>query len=137
MKTGFDKCPAVFQYSLVRYVLAGFGISFFHYLIALYLAVHVLDSVVVSNSLAFCLMVNVSFLVHHKWTFSHKTISMSLFLKFYLVATMGFLASTIVLVGFEWYSVRWPSIELLVANAIVPFVIYLINRYWVFMRIED
>jgi putative flippase GtrA len=122
--------------ALIPFVSVGALAAFVHYLAAL--AAFYVDkglTAAVSNWIGFFCAFPVSYMGHRYWTFKATQVShISSFIKFFLVALLGFLANQALL----WSLLHYTPLPFWFALALVMVVVavstYVLSKGWVFVH---
>lgn len=121
-------------WEVVRFGITGILATLTHYLV-LVASVELLGlSPVISNGLAFCVAVGVTYAGQSLWVFKVSHHSWGQVRKFIFTAVAGFLANIGLMAALHsGLSIDY-QIAFVIILIIVPLCTYLANKYWVFAR---
>ncbi|WEV48537.1 GtrA family protein [Acinetobacter sp. ESL0695] len=126
------------MFELIRFFCVGICAALTHYFIVICLYQYFSIALSLSNFIAFCIALWVSYFGHKYFTFRTQTQNSGhTFLKFILVATIGFLFNEgLLLIGhaiFHTAPIQWIVIVAIFLTAILTFIL---NKFFTFKILE-
>lgn len=128
-----DKLSATFVHA-IRFGIVGITATAVHLGIALSLNVLLDITALVSNSVAFCGALLVSYFGNLRWAFGTQQHNVLRAGKFLLTAFSGFIINTVILAFLVSKQIFPDALAIIVSVFFVPLVTFVAFKFWVFSR---
>lgn len=117
----------------IRFIIIGALATFSYFILGLFFVTLLNFPTLIGNALAYILSFVISYLGQSKWTFKAKGSHKAMLPRYALAQLIGLvLNSQIIVLCLKWGMPYFPA--MIVASAIVPVIVYLICKYWVFRK---
>lgn len=117
---------------IARFGLVGVGATLVHMSVALGLERLADLPLALINLIGFCTAFILSFCGHYYWTFRSNGPRHQAFLRFFIVALIGFGASTVMLATLQAIGFAGDTAKLMISILVIPPVTFVVGKLWAF-----